>query len=113
MCAPHSAEQRRYSREETTMIQSEISKQTSAGGIRRSHLAWAANCVVVMRKDGTTRVCQDHRRLKVLLQSDSGGLGGIASIFDGMRGPACFTSIDLASRFTRLANAEDDKHKTP
>ena len=65
-----------------------------------------------MKKDGTARACQDYRRLNALLETDSGGLGHIASIFDGMRGSTCFTSIDLASGFTQLEIAKEGKHKT-
>ena len=111
-CKPHAAKQRRYSPEETAMIQGEVEKQKKAGTIRRSQSAWAANCVVVPKKDGTVRVCQDYRGLNGLLESNSGGLGDIASIFDNMKGATCFTSIDLASGFTQLEIAEEDKHKT-
>ena len=111
-CTPHAAKQRRYSLEETAMTQSEIMKLKKAGAIRKSHSAWAANCVVVMKKDGTARVCQDFRVLNSSTISHSGGLGNIGSIFDGMRGSTCFTSIDLASGFTQLEIAEEDKHKT-
>ena len=98
---PHAAKQGRYSPEATSVIQSEISKLTATGAICRSHSAWAA-CVLVMKKDGTARGCQGYRRLSTLLESDSGGLGDIASIFDGMRGATCFASIDLAAGFTQL-----------
>ena len=111
-CTPYAAKQRRYSPEEETMIQSEVTKQYQTGAIRRSTSAWAANCVVVRKKDGTARVCQDYRGLNASLKSDSGGLGDIQSIFDGMKGASCFTSIDLASGFTQLEIAEEDKHKT-
>ena len=94
------------------MIQSEVEKQNKAGTIRRSQSAWPANFVVVAKKDGTIRVCQDYRGLNVLLESKSGGLGDIASIFDNIKGTTCFTSIDLASSFTQLEIAEEDKHKT-
>ena len=94
------------------MIQSEVAKQFQTGAIRRSTSAWAANCVVVRKKDETARVCQDYRRLNTLLKSDNGGLGDIQNIFDGMKDASCFTSIDLASGFTQLEIAEEDKHKT-
>ena len=48
----------------------------------------------------------------MLLESNSGELRDIASIFDNMRGATCFTSIDIASGFTQLEIAEEDKHKT-
>ncbi|CAN0521916.1 unnamed protein product, partial [Laminaria digitata] len=67
-CTPHAANQRRYSPEEERMIQSEVTKRLQSGAIRRSTSAWAANCVVVRKKDGTARICQDYRGLNALLK---------------------------------------------
>ena len=111
-CTPYAAKQPRYSPEEEAMIQREVTKQFQTGAIRRSTSAWAANCVVVRMKDGTARVCEDYWGLYPLLKSDSGCLGDIQSIFDGMKAASCFTSIDLASGFTQLEIAEEEKHKT-
>ena len=84
------------------MIQSEIAKLTATWAICRSHPAWAANYVLVIKKDGTARGCQGYRRLNTLLESDSGGLGDIASIFDRMGGATRFAYIDLAAGFSQL-----------
>ena len=67
---------------------------------RRSTSSWAANCVVVRKKDIAAMGFQDCRALNTLLKSDRGGLGDIQSIFDGVKGASCFASIDLASGFT-------------
>lgn len=80
--------------------------------IQRSHSAWAANCVVVMKKDGTARVCQDFRELNGSMITHSGGLDDIGSIFDGMRVPPCFqfhrSSFRVhATRNTRGGQAQD------
>lgn len=95
-CRPHADKQRRHLPEEAEMIQSDVKKMSELGTIKRSTSAWAANCVVVRKKDGTARVCQDFRRLNAKLKSDSDGLGDIQSIFDDMDGASCYTSIDLA-----------------
>ena len=95
------------------MIQGEATKLTVTRGICRSYLAWVTNCIMVTKKDGPAKICQEHQRLNALLEPHSGGLGDIASIFDSMKGATCFTSIDLASNFTQLEIAEEDKHKAP
>ena len=59
------------------MIQSETARQFQTGAICRSTSAWAADCVLFRKKDGTARVYQDYRGLKPLLKSGSGGLGDI------------------------------------
>ena len=71
------------------------------------------NCVVVLKKGGRVTVSPEYQMLNALLKLDSGGLGGIASIlFDVIRDSSCFMPIDLASGFTQLEIAEEDKHKT-
>ena len=67
---------------------------------------------MVCKKDGTARVRQDYRGLNTLLKSDSGGLEAIGSIFDGMNGASCSTSINTASGFTQIEIAEEGPHKT-
>ena len=64
------------------MIHGEVTKQFHTGAICKSTSAWAADCVVVRKNDGTAMVCQDYRGLNTLLKSDRGGLGDIQSIFD-------------------------------
>ena len=66
-CTTYAAKQRRHSREEEAIIQSEVTKQFQMGAIRKSTSAWAVNCVVVRKKDGTARVCEDYRGLNTIL----------------------------------------------
>lgn len=40
--------------------------------MRRSNSAWAANCAVVTKTDGTARVCQYWRGLNALLEPNNG-----------------------------------------
>ena len=91
-CHPVAAKQRRYSPVETEMIQSEVNLLASRGIIRKSSSAWAAPCVVVPKKDGTLRLCQDYRALNTLLLTDSSGLGDIRGIYDRLHGQKYFTS---------------------
>lgn len=76
-CTPYAAKQWRYSPDEEAMIHNEVVKQLRNGAIRRSTSACAANCVVVRKKDGTARVCQDYRGLQNSQKSDRGGLEDI------------------------------------
>ena len=47
-----------------------------------------------------------------LLVIDSGGLGGMQSMFSNLKGKRYFTQIDLASGFHQLPIVKKDKHKT-
>ena len=88
---------RHYSPEQHEMIQTEVAKLLENGSIRESTCEWAANCLTVRKKDGTVRVVQDLRSANALLRSQSGGLGDLHPIMDGMEGSKYFSSIDLAS----------------
>ena len=88
---PFQAKQRRYSPEEVTMIQAEIQKMVAAGIIQRSTSPWAAGLVLVRKKDGTVRMCQDYRKLNERLVSNSGGLGVITTIHSQMANSGCIT----------------------
>ncbi|CAB1107107.1 unnamed protein product [Ectocarpus sp. CCAP 1310/34] len=78
--------------------------------IRQSMSPWAAQCLRV-KKDGTLRLCIDWRELNKLLVSDSGDLGDMQAIFDGLKGKKYFTQLDLASRFHQMVIAVKDRYK--
>ena len=111
-CTPFAAKQRRFSPEERVMIRAEIQKLLDRGIIRRSMSPWAAQCLCVRKKDGTLRLCIDWRELNKHLVTDSGGLGDMQTIFDGLKGKRYFSQLDLASGFHQLSIAEKDRHKT-
>lgn len=111
-CTPFAAKQRRFSPEERVMIQAEIKKLLDRGIIRRSMSPWAAQCLCVRKKDGTLRLCIDWRVLNKQLVSDSGGLGDMQTIFDGLKGKRYFSQLDLASGFHQLSISEKDRYKT-
>lgn len=70
------------------------------------------SCVVVCKKDGTARVCQDFRILSATLKNDSERLGHLPDILEDMGRAGWYTSFDLAPGLTRLELAQEDKHKT-
>ena len=102
---PHAVKQRGYSTDKIAMIQSKAAIYEGRGRPPVA-LAWAAKCIILMQDDDTTRVCRYYRGLNTLMEPDSEGLGGIASIVSGMRSSTCFTSIDLTSVFAQLEFAE-------
>ena len=81
---PYAAKQRRFSPTEFNMIRAEIHQLLDRGVIRPSTSPWAAQCLWVKKKDGAMRLWIDWRALNKLLVSDSGGLGDMQSIFDGL-----------------------------
>ena len=68
------------------MIRLEIQKLTERGIIHPSNSQWAAQVICVRKSDGILRLCVDWRKLKVLLKTDSGGLGDMQHIFAVLKG---------------------------
>jgi hypothetical protein len=63
---------RRFARSHVEIIRDHVKKLAETGTIRPSNSEWAANCVVVRKKDGGHRVCIDYRDLNaVTLNPDS------------------------------------------
>lgn len=80
--------------------------------IRRAMSPWAAQCLCVKKIDGTVHLCIDWPELNKNLVSDSGGLGDMQPIFDGLKGKRYFTQLDLASGFHQIDITEKDRFKT-
>ena len=94
------------------MIREETKKLLDRGIIRPSNSLWVAQCLCEKNNNGTLRLCIDWRALNEQLVADSGGLGDIQTIFDGLKGKKLFTQIDLASGYHQVEIAEKDKYKT-
>ena len=111
-CTPVAEKQREFSPEECHMIREETKKLLGRGIIRPSISPWAAQYLCVKKKDGTLRLCIDWWALNEQLVADSGGLGNIETVFDGLKGKKLFTQIDLASGYHQVEIAERDKYGT-
>ena len=66
------------------MIREEAKKLLDRGIIRLSNLPWVEQCLCV-KKNGTLRLCIGWRALSEQLVANTGGLGGIQTISDGLK----------------------------
>ena len=107
---PYVAPIRHYTLEQRKMIQAEIEKLHKVGAVVPS--TGTPLVVTLGEKDGTVRVVQDFRRLNALLKSQSGGLGDLLTIYDGMDQSAYFSCLDLALGFIQLTTHEADRYLT-
>ena len=89
-----------------------IQGMIDSGVIRESHSPWAAPIVMVTKKDGSTRLCIDYRKLNARTIRDAYALPRIDECFDALKGAALFSTLDLKSGYWQVAMDERDIEKT-
>ena len=81
-----------------TVVKKEIDDMLARNIIRPSNSKYSAPIVLVIKKDGSNRMCTDFRRLNQVTKKDAVPLSRIAQILDRLHGAPFFSSVDLASR---------------
>ena len=74
-------------------IQRQVSDLQKRGVIEPSDSPWAANVVLVNKKDGTKRFCVDYRKLNSVTIKDAYPVPCIDEKFDALRGPSGFQHL--------------------
>jgi len=73
---------------------------------------WAANVVLVRKKDGSHRLCIDYRALNSVTYKDTYPLPHIDTCLGSMDGAVWFSTLDLRSGYHNIPIKETDKDKT-
>ena len=73
---------------------------------------WAANIVLVRKKDGTYRLCVDYRALNAVTYQDTYPLPHIDTCLGSMDGTTWFSTLDLRSGYHNIPICDRDKDKT-
>jgi hypothetical protein len=74
---------------ELVELKKQIDVLLEKGYIRSSTSPWAAPVLFVVKKDGTKRMCIDHRALNKVTIKKKYPLPRIEDMFDWLRGPEC------------------------
>ncbi|XP_070573540.1 uncharacterized protein [Ptychodera flava] len=89
-----------------------IQDMMDCGVIRESNSPYAAPIVLVGKRDGTTRLCIDYRRLNSKTIRDAYALPRIEESMECLKGADWFSTVDLKSSYWQLLMHEDDIEKT-
>ena len=73
---------------------------------------WAANVVLVRKKDGTHRLCVDYRALNAVTYKDTYPLPHIDTCLGSMDGASWFSTLDLRSGYHNIPIRQQDRDKT-
>ena len=92
--------------------QQHLDKMIKTGVIRPSTSEWASAPVLVRKRDGSVRWCNDYRALKDRTVKDCFPLPIIEDCFDSFQGTTTFCTLDLASGYYQIKLEESDCTKT-
>lgn len=93
-------------------VEDQVDALLKQGVIRPSQSPWAAPITLTTKKDGSTRMCVDYRRLNASTVKDCYPVPLIQDIFDMLQGATVFTTLDLRSGYHQMDLAEEDRQKS-
>ena len=109
---PIQAPMYRYNVNIENQIKQQIQSLVEQGILQPSSSPWASPMAIVIKKDGTVRVCGDFRFINAVTQGDSYSLPNQMMFTTNMRDGKYFSVIDLDKAFWQIPMAEEDKAKT-
>ena len=109
---PISQRPRRLSPAQRDLVKSMIKDLIDANIVRPSRSPWASPLVLVAKKDGTTRMCVDYRRLNAVTEDIVYPFPRIEDALQALTGSKYFSVMDLVSGFYQIAMHPDDIQKT-
>nr|GFA35541.1 putative reverse transcriptase domain-containing protein [Tanacetum cinerariifolium] len=89
-------------------LSNQLKELSEKGFIRLSSSPWGAPVLFVKKKDGSFRMCIDHKELNKLTVKNRYPLPRIGDLFDQLQGLSVYSKIDLRSGFYQLRISEED-----
>nr|GEZ08427.1 putative reverse transcriptase domain-containing protein [Tanacetum cinerariifolium] len=86
----------------------QLQELSDKGFIRPSSSPWGAPVLFLKKKDGSSRMCIDYRKLNKLTVKNRYPLPRIDDLFDQLQGSSVYSKIDLRSGYHQLRVREKD-----
>lgn len=102
----------RMSPNKRKILEEELEKLLDADIIEECESPWAANVVLVAKKDGGVRLCVDYRKLNAVTEPDRYPLPRIEDVLHAAKTSNYMTTCDLRSGYFQVAVAPCDRDKT-
>ena len=103
----------RFNEERCKAIGEEVARLLATGFIVEVfHPEWLANLVLVLKKNGTWRMCVDYTDLNKACPTDPFALPRIDQIIDATAGCECLSFLDAYSGYHQIKMAVKDQEKT-
>ena len=103
---------RRLSPDKLKVAKKYFDMMCAAGICRRSDSPWSSGLHMVPKKDGTSRQCQDNRRLNEQTLHDAYPIPHIHDFAAGLSGCTIFSKIDLVKGCHQIRVRAEDVPKT-
>jgi hypothetical protein len=111
--SPVRQRQHRLNPKYSLLVKEEIDKLLKAGFIYPvPYSEWVSPIVMVPKKNGKVRICQDFRKLNSTTKKDYFPLPFTDSILDAVAGHECYSFLDGFSGYNQVRIAEEDQLKT-
>ena len=105
--------QHRLNPKYSLMVKEELDKLLRVGFIYPvPYSEWVSSMVMVPKKNGKLRICQDYRQLNAVTLKDYFPLPFTDSILDAVAGHECYSFLDGFSGYNQVQIAKEDRLKT-
>jgi len=95
-----------------TVIKEHVDTMLRQGIVEPAQSAWAANIVLVKKKDGSYRCCVDYRNLNDVTKKDAYALPRADMCLDALAGSEYFTTFDMKNSYHQVELDPKDADKT-
>lgn len=93
-------------------IDAALQELLDAGIVRRSTSPWGFPVVLVPKKDGSSRLCVDYRRLNAVTQKDAYPFPSVDDIVSNLGGARYFSTLDASKGYLQVEMRRGDECKT-